>query len=91
MAMTVVKNLAYLYAAKTVAKAMAPQAAPGVGDGSATEARRLLLNTICIIYSYHSSPTPEVSTSHRVRKSKTKGVSLIRTRYFAFPHILFTL
>jgi alanine racemase len=41
MAMTVVKNLAYLYAAKTVAKAMAPQAAPGVGDGSATEARRL--------------------------------------------------
>ena len=41
MAMAIGKAIGYIFMAKTLGKAMRPQAAPGVGDGSATEARRL--------------------------------------------------
>jgi hypothetical protein len=37
----VYQAIAYFVAAKTIAKSMAPKAAPGVGNAGATEARRL--------------------------------------------------
>ena len=41
MASGVYQAIAYFVAAKTIAKSMAPKAAPGVGNAGATEARRL--------------------------------------------------